>query len=325
LENSQTSPTNEKGLPKSFLKPLYEFSHLSSANKPPQSPLKDQEFSPYKFEFKDLDKYPIQMSSRQDDEIKKEEPSDKIAKGLQSFLKSPKAQNIETPKKEVNIDKSLLEKENFSPFQDLKSQLPHIKEKSQKNRILTKEQGNKQVYPKFIESRMTKEVTEINPDKGFYNEGLAISKEPPKKVNFNITSNANQYASGMINLDEVRQNATFSKHIFEDKTIIEVLEKKMGVKSMMNTDGDLDNYDFSRKQKNKMIEKNGKLVIEKGEQHSDPYARFGHIIFKLLSIMSYLVLTSSTTQANLIYQVLIIFSALDFWIVKNVSARFFNF
>ena len=331
MGNSQTSPTNEKALPKSFLKPLYDVSHLPSDNKPPQNLPKDQEFSPYRFEFKDLDNYPIQMSPRQDDEIKKEDPLDKIAKGFHSIIKSPKAQNIDSPKKEVNIKKTLPdlppktnEKENFSPSQELKNQLPHIKEKMQKNRVLTKEEGKNQLYPKFIESRMTKAVNEINPDKGFYNEGLAISKEPPKKVNFNITSNANTFTSGMINLDEVRQNATFSKHIFEDKTIIEVLEKKMGVKSMMNTDGDLDNFDWKGKQKNIMTEKKGKVVIEKGEHHSDPYARFGHIIFKILSLISYLVLTSSTSEANLIYQILIIFSALDFWIVKNVSARFFN-
>ena len=124
MGNSQTSPTNEKALPKSFLKPLYDVSHLPSDNKPPQNLPKDQEFSPYRFEFKDLDNYPIQMSPRQDDEIKKEDPLDKIAKGFHSIIKSPKAQNIDSPKKEVNIKKTLPdlppktnEKENFSPSQ----------------------------------------------------------------------------------------------------------------------------------------------------------------------------------------------------------------
>lgn len=180
------------------------------------------------------------------------------------------------------------------------------------------------MFPKLIESRkrVQEEAIQQPNDKGFYNEGMTMTKEPPKKVNFNAESNVNPFASG-INLDEVKNNATFSKHIFEDKTIIDILEKKAGNKSKAYND---DDFDFALKntdrKKDIFTEKKGKVVIEKGESHADPYARLGHIIFKLFSVISYLVLSSSSSNANIIYQAVIIFSAVDFWLVKNVTARY---
>jgi len=228
-----------------------------------------------------------------------------------------------TPHVKDKISK-IMGKEISSPDNDFKSQLPHHKEKSQKLNVITNEEGNKKVFPILIESRKKINEDSNNPDKGFYNEGLSNSKEPPKKVNFNVNSdsNANPFASG-INIEDVKNNATFSKHIFEDPMILDILEKKAGTKSRTNND----DFEFGKdalergSKRNILTEKKGKIVVEKGENPADPYARLGHIIFKLMSLVSYLVLSNATAAANIIYQAVIVFSALDFWIVKNVSGR----
>lgn len=303
LENDQSPGYNVNN--------YQQYPDVSSANKE-----KNQFYSPHKT---------FEPDQRPKDEIKSQQRHSVIA------IKEKTAQ-LNLPNIFNNSHKTFENNEsggydNKSPSKEFKSQLPHIKEKTQKSQIIKNEEGLKQVFPKFIESRTrTYEDKNLDKDKGFYNEGMAGTKEPPKKINFNFNANyntnINPFASS-INLEEVKQNATFSKHIFEDKTIIEILEKKMG-KSINNTEGDFGDITdkVTGRKKDILIEKKGKIVVEKGEHHSDPYARMGHILFKLLSIISYLSLSSSTTASNVIYQAVIILSAVDFWMVKNVSARY---
>lgn len=212
----------------------------------------------------------------------------------------------------------------FQDQDDVRKQLPHKKE-AQKHNVLTRDEVKSSVFPKYIESRTNFNEDKNVVDRGFYNEGFVSTKDPPKKVQFNIDvkermSSANPFASG-INIEEYKQNATFSRHIFEDKTIIEVLEKKSGVKPI--NDDLYDSRKVTGRKKDTIREKKGgRVVIEKGVHHSDPYSRFCHVLFKILSILAYFSLSTSSSTANLVYESVIILSALDFWVVKNISARF---
>lgn len=231
----------------------------------------------------------------------------------------------ENPQKiKENLEKT---EKNAEKLNDFKAQLPHIREKSQKPALIPQETGRKSEFPRFFESRtynLQENPLETMKNTGFYGEGLRVSKSPPRKVQFSVQTRKKADKTPVF-VEEFKQTATFSKHIFEDKTIIEVLEKNAVIRSQKPGNFDENYADFSRfsgKNRDIIREKQGKIVIEKGEEPSDPYARIGHVLFKILNLLSYLALSQSSDSSNLIYEAIIIFSALDFWVVKNISARF---
>lgn len=173
-----------------------------------------------------------------------------------------------------------------------KQRLPHLKE------INTQNISKQRPMPRIIESRM---------------QNYQIDSKVTNPLETNQENKENEEK----NMSEtLKEKNMFSKHIFEDKVVLEVLEKNMtgGLSRIPEKSINLENeYQTEGKE--------GKLVKRMNESDSDPYARMGHMVFKILSLLSYLMLGESTESKNMVYQTIIFLSAIDFWVVKNVTGR----
>lgn len=118
-----------------------------------------------------------------------------------------------------------------------------------------------------------------------------------------------------LNSQNLQQTNFFSKHIFEDKVIMQVLQKKTG-KNYYQKEVIVEEKDVEKEKGD------GKIVLRRAGRDYDVYIKFLHVTFKLLTVLFYLMLGDDQKSKNFMYQAVVFFISIDFWVVKNISARY---
>ena len=84
---------------------------------------------------------------------------------------------------------------------------------------------------------------------------------------------------------------------------------------------DLNNL-TTRKKKKINSDDSSEVSYSNSQDNSSSFGVFFALFWKILALISYLALPRILLNMGLVYQTIILFSALDFWTVKNISGRF---
>lgn len=169
-----------------------------------------------------------------------------------------------------------------------REKLPHQKEKNPLSIVESKITHN------FMEDRVEKQDFSISQN------DFKLDVENP---NINLNS------------QNLQQTNFFSKHIFEDKIIMQVLQKKTMGKNFYEKEVIIENRELEKEKGD------GKVVVRRAARDFDIYIKILHVVFKLLTVLFYVMLGKDKKSKNFMYQGVIFFMSIDFWVVKNIVAR----